>query len=730
VVRKIDNFEIVKEFIPIQNYIEKQVKPNNLKYIKDEIEAACPVHHGTDRNFKTKDNNVHCFSQCGKSWDVIGLHGELNSLSPYDSMKNLAQIYGISINESNHKMPGKRIKSDKLDVEEITKQIMQDSEKDIDEVFIESYKLDDIKNDTYGRFSFDGKSLIAEVVVKKGKDEEIQIIPIYNGFLGITESVVDLDEDQGIEYLKIISYFHNIRKEILMRKAYITNENKMLETLNNTNGMIIKNRSKKLMIEYLEECYEGKLMENKLQSRYMTKAVGFYKYRKNGLVIDTFIYPNAKFSIDKKYSYNPNEMFNDVFVHAGTTEQWIKEVYNPVKNNTNAFISVIGAFASILIEPLGVSENFLIDISGSTSTGKSTLLKITSSIFGKPSKMVSDFNATSNSIISRAVALRNFPMFLDDSKKADKSIIGDVIYTLSGGKEKGRSTINGDAKAIREFSNITFINGEVAATEYLAESNSNGRGAYGRLLPLEGGFLPNSKENGELANTLLEAISKYYGAIGYEWIKFINQELNDTESLEQWREAYEEYKQVNSLRLDTDIARRRGVHIALLQTTYSMMKKFNFELATENEMQHFKVLIEGTKVNAESTDNYKLAHEHLMEKFKENSFKFNKPDEYVEAIEEGEIYKQREVWGDYKRGQYLVLSYETIAKLIHNFGDVKDILKKWRELGVLETEHNRMKKTVRVKQNGADIFQKRYVINERYSFEDYFEEVKDEIIPF
>jgi len=727
-VRGINNFELVKESISMKDYIENQVKPSNLKHIRNEIEAACPVHHGKDRNFKTKDNKAHCFSQCGKDWDVIGLHAELNGLSQSDSMKNLAQIYRISLNESKHESPGKRIKSDKLNPEEITKQIMQDSEKNIDEMFIESYKLDDIKGDVYGRFSFDGKSLIAEVVVRKGKDEEVQHIPIYNGFLGITESIVDLDEDQGIEYLKIISYFHNIRKEILIRKAYITNENKMLETLNNTSGMIIKNRSKKLMIEYLEECYEGKLMENKLQSRYMTKSVGFYKYRKNGLVIDTFIYPNAKFPIDKKYSYNPNEMLNDVFVHAGTSEQWINEVYKPIEDNTNAFISIVGAFASILIEPLGVSENFLIDISGSTSTGKSTLLKITASIFGKPSKMISDFNATSNSIISKAVALKNLPMFLDDSKKVDKSIIGDVIYTLSGGKEKGRSTISGDAKSIREFSNITFINGEVASTEYLAESNSNGRGAYGRLLPLEGGFLPNSKENGEIANTLLDAISKYYGVIGYEWIKFINQELNDPESLDQWRETYEEYKKINSLRLDTDIARRRGIHIALLQTAYSMMKKFKPELTTLNEMQHFKTLIEGTKINAEATDNYRLSFDHLMEKFKENSYKFIKLDE--KALYDSELYNLREVWGERRNGQYLVLSYETISKLIKGFGDTRDILKNWKEKGVLETDAGKYKKTIRIKYSDNELRESRYVINSKYNIDDEIEVIDDKFNPF
>lgn len=589
-------------------------------------------------------------------------------------------------------------------------------------------ELDELKSTIYGNFYYSGEAIIAEVVVKKGNNEEVKNIPIFSGFITITGSIVDLDEEQGIEYLKIISYFHNIRKELLIRKAFIANENKLLETLNNSNGILIKSRNKKLMVEYLEEQFEGKLMDEKIPSIYMTKNVGFFKYRKNGLNIKTFIYPNSKMPIDKDYQYNPDEIFNEVFIHAGTMSEWIVEVYDRVKENRNAFISIVGAFASILLEPLGVPENFLIDISGSTSTGKSTLLKITSSIYGKPSKMISDFNATSNSIISRAVALKNFPLFLDDSKKADKTIIGDVIYTLSGGKEKGRSTITGDARAIREFNNITFTNGEVAATEYLSESSSNGRGAYSRLLPLEGGFLKNSQENAEVVNKLLESVSRLYGAIGYEWIQFIYSEIQDPDKLKFWREAYESYKTDNAELLSSDIARRRGVHIALLQVTYEIMLKFNAALGCKTSEDHFEKLIAMTDKDADETDNYKMAHEHLMEKFKENAYKFIKIDD--ETYFNEEPYNLREVWGECREDQYLVLSYETISKLIRTFGDARDILKKWKELGVMETDKNQYKKTIRIKYRDQEVRGKRYVINTKYDQEEIFEKVDSTLNPF
>lgn len=63
--------------------------------------APCPVHGGKDKNFTVKGDVVSCWSQCGKTWDTIGIIEQLENKTPYEAMIILAEIGGVAVEYDN-----------------------------------------------------------------------------------------------------------------------------------------------------------------------------------------------------------------------------------------------------------------------------------------------------------------------------------------------------------------------------------------------------------------------------------------------------------------------------------------------------------------------------------------------------------------------------------------------------------------------------------------------------
>ena len=82
------------------------------------------------------------------------------------------------------------------------------------------------------------------------------------------------------------------------------------------------------------------------------------------------------------------------------------------------------------------------ELAGSTSTGKTTAMKIAASVWGT-NQLINEFNSTKTSVERKSSFLNSFPLYLDDSRKADERLLQSFVYHFSGGRSKGRGTLNG-----------------------------------------------------------------------------------------------------------------------------------------------------------------------------------------------------------------------------------------------------------------------------------------------
>lgn len=228
-----------------------------------------------------------------------------------------------------------------------------------------------------------------------------------------------------------------------------------------------------------------------------------------GFIKDRFIHPSLTKDFEIMTIDHGEKQLLEAFEVKGTGESWKQEVFACIKQNPKAVFFILASFASVIIQDLRL-QPFIVDLSGTTSQGKTTTLKAAASVWGNE-RLMSEWNATKLSIERKAAYLNSFSLLLDDTRKANERILKDVIYQFSGGRSKGRGSLKGSQ---REFTwhNILLSTGEVSLNEYA----KNQGGAAARIIPLIDE--PLGKDHGNIMR-LHEAMENNYGAIGIEFLQ-------------------------------------------------------------------------------------------------------------------------------------------------------------------------------------------------------------------
>ena len=538
------------------------------------------------------------------------------------------------------------------------------------------FKIKQNLNKIYGNYTYDEKKNILFKIIEGEKDGEptVDYIPIYDGDLRIIGTTVNIDTD--IENIVLKSKMIFEAKKEVEKGILLGSTNKFTEVLNNEKGFRIKpnKRTQSDIQNYIYDQYAGLEKDRILSEKYTTEKIGFIKSDK--FDIDTFVYPDSAITLGDNLYYREDGIYNNIFKSNGTTKEWIENILKPSLASDNMKVMLLGTFASILIEPLGAHENFIIELSGNTGTSKTTALNVCASVFGEPTKYITDWRTTSTAAISKASEINVFPLMLDDTKKCDdKKIISSLVYSLSSGRDKARSDVTGKAREVKTFKNITLTCGEVPLHDYLTE----GRGALSRFIALEGGALEKSNQNKLIADQLNINTHKYYGTIGFEFVKWLVKKLKDNDFMSMTNDLYLTYMQQLPLRANNEMAQRRCNHVALLKITGYVLEDFfgqdyfDYENLIDN-------LVKEINQNSKEADVIEAAYIGVMEYCTKNSIAFYKEGEQNDY---GIITERPNTIGQYKDNLYMFYSKTDLYKIIEEYGDTTDILRNFRDRGYL-----------------------------------------------
>ena len=189
-------------------------------------------------------------------------------------------------------------------------------------------------------------------------------------------------------------------------------------------------------------------------------------------------------------------------------------------------------------------ETALWALIGSTSTGKTTSLKLSASVWGKPSGdgIIDNLTGTEKYFFASLADREGFPNYFDETSAVSWDFT-KAIYTVALSREGGRCNTDGTPKKRKTWSGAVIFTGE---TSMFHRTNGNG-GLYARLVEFDFSWF--------VEETLPDKISRFvaqnYGTAWMQYICFL-QSIDDALLTSSYDEKIIETKKNIALSLGYD----------------------------------------------------------------------------------------------------------------------------------------------------------------------------------
>jgi hypothetical protein len=236
----------------------------------------------------------------------------------------------------------------------------------------------------------------------------------------------------------------------------------------------------------------------------------------------------------------------------GTLQGWV-DVVHEVADRVPVQVVLSASLAAPLLRVLG-ADNFAIDHHGSSSTGKTGTGRGGMSAWAEPVPTTVPWSDTETSMNHKLAMLRGLPILLDDTQLTvkDPKKLEQVVYGLTQGKSKGRSTGDGrEMQDVVDYEAVALITGETSVL-----SLTKMPGISGRVVPLSGAAFADKAQ----AQAFTKGCRANFGHAGPAFVEH----LQGQDAVE-LRARWDDLRKVLSDQVEGEIPGRRADSVAVLQ---------------------------------------------------------------------------------------------------------------------------------------------------------------------
>lgn len=368
-----------------------------------------------------------------------------------------------------------------------------------------NWNIDQLAPDTESQWRIDGDGVYH---IPEGLSEDDKEMVIHQPVL-ILERVFNVDTKQ--ESVKI-GWRDNLEQhECTVARSIISNPTKLKKLADK--GLAVDFENAKMLTKYFIHLLNFRNAE--IPVRYAVSSCGWKKLKEHSFFM---VGMNAVGSDLPLVSINQDIDDSGIlsaYRQEGDFETWLK-----VARKLNAYpIAAFGlaaAFLSPILNDLGVCDSPIVDYSGETSTGKSTVLRFITSVWGNPSGssdgLIRSWNSTSAYLEYYGAMMHDLPLFLDDSSYSNAKKAEQFIISYTNGTARGRANSTGVVGKTAEVIGVLFSTGEHRLSDV---SKNCGVGA--RILGFWGS--PFGTNLSELVREINETARNNYGFAGKEVLK-------------------------------------------------------------------------------------------------------------------------------------------------------------------------------------------------------------------
>lgn len=217
---------------------------------------------------------------------------------------------------------------------------------------------------------------------------------------------------------------------------------------------------------------------------------------------------------------------------SGSFKEW-QELSQLIEPHALAVLAFSSAFSGQLVLPLG-AESGGFHIYGSSTDGKSTVTKASCSIWGNPKHISKSWRTTDNALENEAELRNDSFLNLDELRQAVPKAVSDIVYMLTGGQGKARSSKAGKNRDAKQFSLMYTSTGEVTLEEHLRRGSieldaglllrfahipSDAGKGYGVFDCINYGTAPQ-----DIGNRINELALQHYGHAGIKWLEYLTED--------------------------------------------------------------------------------------------------------------------------------------------------------------------------------------------------------------
>lgn len=363
----------------------------------------------------------------------------------------------------------------------------------------------------------------------------------------------------------------------------------------------------------------------------------------------------------------------------GSYEEWKKEALDARTYSIAARAVLAASFASVLVEPLGISPFFVHLWAVTSGTGKTVAQMLGVSIWGNPllnGPLFPSFKSTSVGIEVMAGFLHSLPVFMDELQLA-KDSRGSVrfnVYELASGGGKLRSNKNLGLDAMRTWANVFITSGESRIVK-----ETDGEGALNRVIDIECRADDKAIRDG---HRTANALKKNYGWAGKDFIEH----LTAPGQLDRARELYEGFYQSCQ---ENDTTDKQAMAAAALLTADTLATEWIFKDGNALTVEEIAEFLK----SKESVSLMERGYEMICGWVAVNAARFQEPTE-------GDTLDRYGVFRDYQGGVKnvaAIIRHPVFDKVCNEYGlDQEGILSHMRTKGLIVVPKKGFDKTTRI----------------------------------
>ena len=256
-----------------------------------------------------------------------------------------------------------------------------------------------------------------------------------------------------------------------------------------------------------------------------------------------------------------DEQVADAYHAGGTVAGWTTSV-RVLQRYPRALLALYAAFLPPLLTILGV-PNFVIDWANRTSTGKTTLLRVAASVWGKPDERAPDgalwtWDLTRVWAERASAVLTGLPLILDDTKRAkDPRMVATLLYEVTSGRGRGRGNRT-TIEPTRTWHTVLLSTGESPATSFTQDGGTRTRCVEIRGMP----FGEATPETRRVVERLTRRLQRHYGHAGPAFVEWVLQRRGDWKA---WRRDYRQRVEAYAAQAPSAEAGRLAQYVAAVE---------------------------------------------------------------------------------------------------------------------------------------------------------------------